>query len=101
MQLERKKSSIQSGAKPVLAGILVLSLLFLSTLAASPTLHRSLHADANAPGHTCVITLFAKSQLTSTPVLAISAAVVALFGGISILAETFHFSFADYRFSAS
>ena len=101
MQLERKQSKIQLTANPVLAAFLAFSLLFLSSLAASPTLHRSLHADANAPGHTCVITLFAKGQINSVPLLPALAAFAVLFAGIVLLTETFTISQADYRFSSS
>ena len=101
MLLEQNKFGFQKVAKPALGGLLVLLLLLLSALSASPTLHQKLHADAGATDHSCVITLFAKGQITPAPAALILAAFVSLAGAIALLAETLLLPSADYRFSAS
>lgn len=47
-------------------GILwVFVVLLLNLLAASPSLHQLVHADANNPDHQCAITLFVHGQVDS------------------------------------
>ena len=46
-----------------MAAMLVLVVLALNLLAASPTLHERLHSDAREAGHQCAITLFAHGQV--------------------------------------
>jgi hypothetical protein len=53
--------------------LLTAMILFLSAAAASPDLHKLIHADAHAADHNCAITLFAKSHVSSTPLAPISA----------------------------
>jgi hypothetical protein len=50
--------------KTVLATFLVLQMMALLALAACPTLHHALHSESNNPDHECLVTLFAKSQLS-------------------------------------
>ena len=45
--------------RQILAGVSVALLLLLSVLAASPSLHRALHADADHDSHECAVVLFA------------------------------------------
>jgi hypothetical protein len=53
----------------VLFGILsVLFVLLLNLLAASPSLHELIHADAGKAGHQCAVTLFAHGQVDSPTV---------------------------------
>jgi hypothetical protein len=101
MQLAQQCSVISRIAKPALAGFLVLVLLFLGTLAASPTLHQWFHPDANAPSHDCVITLFAKGQVSAATVAPLLVGLVILFGGVALLPEMLVLPSADYRFSSS
>lgn len=50
-------------------GILsILIILLLNLLAASPSLHELLHADAGQPGHQCAVTVFAHGKVDSTTV---------------------------------
>ena len=46
----------------------VLLVLFLNLLAATPSLHERLHADAGHEGHQCAVTLFAHGQVDSADV---------------------------------
>jgi hypothetical protein len=75
--------------------------LFLTALAASPSLHQWFHHDADDPDHECAVTLFVHGQVSAAAVAPVAAALVALFGGISLLAQTFVLASADYRFSSS
>jgi hypothetical protein len=63
--------------KTVLSALLSLQLLALLALAASPALHHVLHHDSDKPDHDCLVTIFAKGQLSAavmTPVVAFFAA---------------------------
>jgi hypothetical protein len=79
----------------VLSGLI----LFLSLLGASPSLHKLLHADADAADHSCAITLFAKGQIDAVAVEPLAAKLAMLFGVVVLLSETFQFPLANYRFS--
>ncbi len=84
------------------SGVLLCGMvLFLSALAASPSLHKWLHHDADDPDHECAITLFAHGQVSAATVAPVVAVFGALFGGILLLAQTFVLASADYRFSPS
>jgi hypothetical protein len=88
-------------ARTVLAILLILQLLSLLALAASPTLHHVLHPDSNNPDHECLVTLFAKGQLSEaamTPVVIL----VAAFVMCAVLLPSFlPRSIFEYRFSPS
>lgn len=58
--------TVQSRAKAPLSAGLVLLLLLLQTLAASPVLHLDLHDEADSADHSCAITLFSQGQLDVT-----------------------------------
>jgi len=69
---------------------LVLLFLFASvlTLANSATLHRTLHANATAPDHHCVVTLLANGQVDVSSSVATAAApstlvILAIFADLS------------------
>jgi len=101
LQLERKKSASWLVAKSALAGFLVILILGYSALAASPSLHELLHHDAGSSDHNCFVTFFAKSQITPAAGLQSLAVIVALFGGIALLADILVPSSTDYCFSPS
>ena len=46
----------------------VLLLWLQLAMAASETLHKFIHADADQPGHECAVTLFAHGQVETSPV---------------------------------
>jgi hypothetical protein len=50
--------------KTVLSTFLVLQILALLALAACPALHHALHPDSNKHDHDCLVTIFAKGQLS-------------------------------------
>jgi hypothetical protein len=53
----------------VLSAVLVLQLLILLALAASPGLHEALHHDCGQPDHDCLVTNFVKGQLGESVLL--------------------------------
>ena len=60
-------------AKAVTAALALVLVLALGAFAASPPLHRRLHADSNRPDHVCVVCALARGQLNvadTTPVVA-------------------------------
>jgi len=52
----------RASGKPVLAGLLVVSLLLSILASASPCLHRWLHSDHQAPTHYCLVTVLEHGQ---------------------------------------
>ena len=48
--------------------LLIFLVLLLNLLAASPSLHELIHADAGKTGHQCAVTLFAHGQVDSPTV---------------------------------
>jgi hypothetical protein len=92
---------LKSGQYARSASALLLSalIIFISLLSVSPSLHKWLHADADAADHSCAITLFAKGQIDEATITPVVAGLVMLFGGIALLLETFQFPLANYRFS--
>lgn len=59
-----------------MGGLLILLVLALNALAASPALHERIHPDANQPGHHCAVTVFAHGQVNSSTVEVVAAAPV-------------------------
>jgi hypothetical protein len=88
-------------AQAALASLLIALVLLISVVAASPSLHELIHADAGDANHHCAATEFIKGQVDSVAVAPLILGLVILFGGVSLLAETFLWPLADYRFSAS
>ena len=101
VQPERKHRIFRGAAKSAFAGFLVFVLLGLAALAASPGLHELIHPDAGAPDHHCAVTLFAGGQIDSVSAPLVAAVVVALFGALVLLPDTFVLPSADYRYSSS
>jgi hypothetical protein len=96
----RNRSCFGRTAKAVLAALLILQVLVLLALAASPALHHAFHPDSNAPDHDCPVTLFAKGQLSEaiTPVVAL----MAVFVICAVLPPSVRQPFLfDYRFAPS
>ena len=62
--------------------VLALLVLMLDALAASPSLHELLHADAGRADHQCAVTLFAHGQVDS------ACAEVAAAAPLTFLADT-------------
>jgi len=54
--------------RSAVAVTLVLLLWLQLAMAASETLHKFIHADADQPGHECAVTLFAHGQVETSPV---------------------------------
>jgi hypothetical protein len=59
------KRHFEAHGKAVIASLLVGLVLLLGAMAASPSLHERLHADASEAGHHCAVTLFAHGQVDS------------------------------------
>jgi hypothetical protein len=58
---------IISRAKLPLCGGLIILLLLVQSLAASPVLHHCFHDDASAPEHVCAVKTVAQGQLDLAP----------------------------------
>ena len=58
----------QRSHRAVIAGMLALCVLLLNAMAASPSLHEFVHADAQNSSHQCAVTLFAHGQVDSATV---------------------------------
>jgi hypothetical protein len=76
LQLERKSSAFKLVAKPVLAGLLAVLLLFTATLAASPSLHQLLHDNTAADSHFCAVCLLAQGQVQPTEIIPVICAFI-------------------------
>jgi hypothetical protein len=75
--------------------------LTLQLLTSSAALHKLIHADAGSLDHHCVITLFARGQVsTAETIVPLVAFVAALFFLLPIL-QSAEFSPSKFRFSAS
>lgn len=61
-------TNLNPRARRRFATVLLAAFLGLQTLADVPSLHALIHPDWNSPGHECVITLFAHSQIDSCSV---------------------------------
>jgi hypothetical protein len=96
-----KASNPGKFSRAAVASALIAFVLFLSLLAASPALHKLIHADADDADHHCAVTEFIHGQVDTAVVAPLIIGLFALFGGVALLAETFIFPLADYRFSAS
>lgn len=78
MQRPQKISGARRIAQTAMAGLLVLSLLLTVLMAASPSLHRRFHPDANHADHSCAVTLFTHGGVTMADVPTVLAVFVAL-----------------------
>lgn len=85
----------------LLAAWLIAQILFIAALAASPSLHRALHHDADNDDHECAVTLFIHGQVSTTATVMVVAAIAAFFGGARLLSDSRVFAPAVYRFSSS
>lgn len=91
----------QKIGKTAAASLLAALVLLLSTLGASPSLHKVIHDDADAQGHSCVITWFANGQVSSAPTAEILIGLILLFAAVELLPVVLIPPSADYRFSSS
>jgi hypothetical protein len=76
----KTRKSFARTAQSVLAVVLILQMVALLVLVACPALHHALHHDSNDSDHGCLVTLFAKGQLSEaelTPVFKFVAPFVA------------------------
>jgi hypothetical protein len=74
VQRQQNKSGVRRIAKSAIAGLLLVSWLFTTAMAACPALHEYFHHDAGSPDHQCAVTLFTHGQLMTAdtaPVLAV------------------------------
>jgi NADH:ubiquinone oxidoreductase subunit 2 (subunit N) len=65
VQPQQKNSGIRRIAKSAIAGLLILSWLFVAVLSFSPSLHQYFHHDADSAEHSCAVTLFAHGKVTA------------------------------------
>jgi hypothetical protein len=95
------KTDFKTGAllKKVSASLLIVLVLVLSSLAASPALHKLVHPDADSAEHACAITMFAHGQIAAADVAPIVAGIAVLFGGVALLTETLFLPRLNHCFS--
>jgi hypothetical protein len=58
----------QRPGRAIIASLLTGLVLLLNAMAASPSLHEWVHADAGDSGHQCAVTMFAHGQVDSASV---------------------------------
>jgi hypothetical protein len=97
----RKLSGFGLVVKSALAGLLVLLLLAVSALTASPSLHHFLHHDSNESDHSCLVTIFAKGQVGMADVVPVVAFISLVFLCVIDMVQTAPLPFFDYRLSPS
>lgn len=94
--------TLRSRASRRLAGLLGLVLfLALQLFVTAGPLHQAVHADANAPGHRCVISLFAHGQVNSP---GLAPVIIGLAAALCFLLPLFRAALLrsfDYRLSPS
>jgi hypothetical protein len=66
--LQLAKSRSKERGRISLGILLAFLILLLNFLAAAPSLHELIHADAGQAGHQCAVTLFAHGQMDSATV---------------------------------
>jgi hypothetical protein len=74
VQPEQKTLGVRWIAKSAIAGLLLVSWLFIIAMVASPALHRYFHHDAGSANHSCAVTLFTHGKLVAAdapPVLVV------------------------------
>ena len=74
VQRQQKYSDVCRIAKSAIAGLLLVSWLLTTAMAACPALHEYFHHGAGSPDHQCAVTLFTHGQLMTAdtaPVLAV------------------------------
>ena len=101
MQPQRTSTGFSAVNKAVLAGSLTILLLWLATLAGTSAFHQSLHADADASGHHCVICVFTHGQVDSAVVGGLSVIFVALCIGSMPLIRPVMLTSIDLRLAPS
>ena len=96
------KTNDQRGIGKILVVSLMLVLwLGTAALAASPQLHHLLHKDSKSATHECLVTLLSKSQLLAGGAATFVLALIPVFFGLLLIAESSHFSIIEYRLSPS
>jgi len=99
VQPQQKNSGIRRIAKSAIAGLLILSWLFVAALSISPSLHQYFHHDAGNADHSCAVTLFAHGKLTAAGAAPVLAVFVSLLMFCVPLAKWVDFSSIDLRLS--
>lgn len=67
-ELRHARHHLLVSGRSAVAATLMLLLLLQLAMAASETLHKFFHADADQAGHECAVTLFAHGQVETSPV---------------------------------
>jgi hypothetical protein len=67
-KLRFAKRQLNHIVRPAIAAVLITVLWLQLAMAASETLHKFFHADADQPGHECAVTLFAHGQVETASV---------------------------------
>jgi hypothetical protein len=75
LQLPRHNRKSAGPGQKALAAACVVVVLFVSLLAANPSLHRWFHPDADRPDHECAVTIFSHSQVLPAAAGAVAVAI--------------------------
>jgi hypothetical protein len=98
---QKNRKWFKRTAKTVLSLVLLLQMIGLLVLAASPALHHALHPDSNHCDHGCIVTLFIKGQLCGTEVTPIITVFAAFLIYAVLLPDARPRLLFQYRFDAS
>lgn len=101
MQRQRTPPGFSTAAKTALAGMLLVLLLWLATLAATSAFHQSLHTDADTGSHHCLICVFAHSQVETAGVGVLAVFFIALCVELAPLAQPVTLTSLDLRLAPS
>jgi len=101
VQICMKTNRPRGMGRILIVGLMLVLWLGTAALAASPQLHQRLHKDSKNATHECLVTLLSKSQLLAGGAGSFVLALIPIFFGLLVTAESFHFTIIDYRLSPS
>jgi hypothetical protein len=101
MQQKSNNGRIVCLAKPAVAGFVAALLVFVAIIAASHSLHQSLHHDRDAQQHICLACIFAKGQVSAADLAPASPFVVREFFTLPALAMEQFLASPDHCLSSS
>jgi hypothetical protein len=99
VQLCYETNSQRGIGKILVVGLMLVLWLGTTALAASPQLHYLLHKDSKSATHECLVTLLSKGQLLAGGAATFVLALIPIFFGLLLIAESSHFSIIEYRLS--
>lgn len=97
MLMRKNRTNAGASARPLraVAGALLVLFMLMAAFAASPALHRSLHADADQPNHHCAITVLAQGQIDVPPCDAVACELPAGYESVRLIELSSFYSAFD------